>query len=77
VFTLKCLKQTKRFCKLGSSGLNLEKDYPSVYVIDLTNNGGEVNFIAAAPWSELQCNIDIDKFEHDAYAIPSIHRGVK
>jgi len=55
--------KTKRFCQLGDSGMDLEKDYPSVYAARLTVSLGGIAFIAAAPWSEQQCNIDIDKFE--------------
>ncbi|WP_123636740.1 hypothetical protein [Marinobacter sp. R17] len=49
----------KRYCELGDSGINLERDAPSVYATDITVDISGVRFIAAAPWNEQECSIDV------------------
>lgn len=49
--------KTKRYCKMGESGLNLKTDNPSIYVMKLYVSPGSVNFIVAAPWNEQRCRI--------------------
>ncbi|WP_203141923.1 hypothetical protein [Marinobacter mangrovi] len=49
----------KRYCELGSSGINLERDAPSVYATNITVDVSGVRFIAAAPWNEQECSIDV------------------
>ncbi|MFH4817741.1 hypothetical protein [Vibrio alginolyticus] len=58
---IKILKsgETTRYCKLGDSGLDLEKNAPTVYAGRINIVAGSVNFIAAAPWNEQECDIDI------------------
>ncbi|NRD71798.1 hypothetical protein HQQ94_00715 [Shewanella sp. VB17] len=48
-----------RYCKLGDAGFDLESEAPSVYATRLTIIGESVEFIAAAPWNEQFCEIDI------------------
>ncbi|TDO99759.1 hypothetical protein DFP79_0762 [Marinomonas balearica] len=50
-------KKTVRFCEMGDSGLNLERNYPSIYPVDLTLRLGGFDFKVAAPWSEQKCQI--------------------
>ncbi|AWX98952.1 hypothetical protein A8139_02275 [Marinomonas primoryensis] len=51
----------KRFCEMGDSELNLEKDALSIYVSRPIIIGPFLNFIVAAPWNEQKCRIDLDK----------------
>ncbi|BES69274.1 hypothetical protein RE428_02920 [Marinobacter nanhaiticus D15-8W] len=52
-------KSKTRYCELGDSNLNLERDSPTVYATDITVNVAGVRFIAAAPWNEQECAIDV------------------
>ncbi|WP_299494179.1 hypothetical protein [uncultured Shewanella sp.] len=49
--------KSKRYCQMGESGLNLEKDSPTIYVTDLYVSPVSVSFTIAAPWNEQQCKI--------------------
>lgn len=51
--------KTTRFCKLGTSGLDLERDYPSIYVVSPSLLLDSVTFYVAAPWNEQKCKFDI------------------
>lgn len=49
--------KTKRYCEMGNSGINLEKEYPTAYVLKLYVSPISVSFIVAAPWNEQKCKI--------------------
>lgn len=49
-------KTTHRFCKMGNSGFDLEKDYPSIYPVEMRMSGS-FHFYVAAPWNEQKCEI--------------------
>ncbi|MBW3695987.1 hypothetical protein EK599_09785 [Vibrio sp. T187] len=38
---------------------HLQRDYPTVYVTDLSLWSGDVTFTVATPWSDLSCTIDV------------------
>ncbi|MDA0117331.1 hypothetical protein [Vibrio sp. T11.5] len=61
--------ETTRYCKLGDSGLDLGKDAPTVYATRINVDGGGVRFIAAAPWNEQDCDIDI--YNKTIHCIPT------
>ncbi|TBW53800.1 hypothetical protein EZI54_15030 [Marinobacter halodurans] len=48
---------SNRYCELGNSGLNLEKDSPTIYPVKMTVFAGSVYFTVAAPWNEQKCRI--------------------
>ncbi|NOH82468.1 hypothetical protein F0249_01495 [Vibrio sp. 03-59-1] len=50
-----------RYCKLGESGLDLERDAPTVYAGWVNVDSSGVRFIAAAPWNGQKCHINIHK----------------
>lgn len=50
-------KKQQRFCKMGDSGLDLEKEYPTIYATDFRIGGSKLHFIVAAPWNEQRCSI--------------------
>ena len=54
---------TLRLCKMGESGLNLERDYPSIYPVEMKLFGGTFNFYVAAPWNEQECKIEFPEKE--------------
>lgn len=55
--------KTQRFCQIGDSGINLNVDHPSAYIIDLTNDGHTIYFNVAAPWDEQYCEISVSTLE--------------
>ncbi|WP_299021968.1 hypothetical protein [uncultured Photobacterium sp.] len=59
--TVKMFKsnETMRYCKLGDSGLDLERDTPTVYAGWVNVDSSGVRFIAAAPWNEQKCHINV------------------
>ena len=50
-----------RFCEMGNTGLNLERDYPTIYPVNLTLRLGVFSFTVAAPWNEQKCEIFLPK----------------
>ena len=53
--------ETQEYCQLGDSGLDLKRDYPSIYPVDMTISGLTLYFIVAAPWNEQECEIFFPK----------------
>ncbi|MGY3569876.1 hypothetical protein [Vibrio paucivorans] len=51
-------KKTK-FCEMGESGFNLERDFPSVYPVGFQLVIEDLDFIVAAPWNEQKCSINL------------------
>jgi hypothetical protein len=50
----------KKYCDMGSSGINLTRDHPSVYAVELHLSVRAVlSFIVAAPWNEQKCKADL------------------
>ena len=54
---------TLRLCEMGESGLNLERDFPSIYPVEMKLFGGTFNFYVAAPWNEQECKIEFPENE--------------
>ncbi len=52
-------KESKRFCEIGDSGLNLERDSVSIYPVDIVLFDDILSFIVAAPWNEQSCKMNI------------------
>ena len=48
---------TKEFCDMGNSQLNLKRDFPTIYPINIRLSGSSLYFIVAAPWNEQKCEI--------------------
>ena len=51
----------KQYCEMDKSGLNLKKDYPTIYATNLLLAFGRLSFIVAAPWGEQKCKINLHK----------------
>ncbi|MCM0148678.1 hypothetical protein KCN56_08915 [Photobacterium galatheae] len=49
----------KRYCQMGSSQLNSEKEYPTTYPTMMSFDGAILYFYVAAPWNEQKCSIDL------------------
>ncbi|MEP7730714.1 hypothetical protein [Marinomonas primoryensis] len=56
-------KTTHRFCRMGDSELDLEKNHPSIYPILMQLFGSRFSFVVAAPWNEQQCEIYLPRME--------------
>ena len=52
---------TLKLCEMADSGLNLERDSPSIYPVEMKYFAGTFSFIVAAPWNEQECNISFPK----------------
>lgn len=48
---------TKEFCDMGNSKLNLKRDFPTIYPINIRLSGSSLYFTVAAPWNEQKCEI--------------------
>lgn len=48
---------TKEFCEMGNSKLNLKRDFPTIYPINIRLSGSSLYFTVAAPWNEQKCEI--------------------
>ncbi|WP_330960246.1 hypothetical protein [Photobacterium sp. 53610] len=51
----------KRYCQMGSSQLNLEKEYPTIYPTMMRFDGANLYFLVAAPWAEQKCKIHLGR----------------
>lgn len=47
--------KTNKYCDIAKSGINLEKDSPSAYILNLSISGATVYFTVAAPWNSQEC----------------------
>ncbi|WP_157928717.1 hypothetical protein [Vibrio fujianensis] len=68
-------EKSVQYCELGNkeknassvsgdvSLTNLQRDYPTAYVIDISMWSGDVSFTVATPWSDLSCTIDVQNQE--------------
>jgi hypothetical protein len=50
-----------RYCEMGDSGINLEKNNPTAYATNFTFKGASIHFIMAAPWNEQECTISMSR----------------
>lgn len=53
----------KRYCQMGDSQLNLEKNYPAIYPIRLSFDGANLSFLVAAHLAEKKCRIHLGREE--------------
>jgi hypothetical protein len=51
----------RKYCEMGSSNINLQKNSPSVYVSRFSLFGPYLDIIVAAPWNEQECEIYLPK----------------
>jgi len=49
------------YCEMDDSGLNLSKEFPTIYVQNLFVSGPNVYFNVVAPWNEQSCRIFVPK----------------
>ncbi|MCW8335349.1 hypothetical protein [Vibrio paucivorans] len=47
------------FCKMADSGLDLKRDYPSIYPTNFQLVGEKLYFNVAAPWNGQKCSISL------------------
>jgi len=54
-------KEEIKYCKIEGIDLDLEKDFPSIYIGEQSVEGSSAYFTVAAPWNEQRCRVYIPK----------------